>query len=105
MLIHLTALNFIPDESFIEYLADYVQEEFEKQYGPSLEELRLNLTGVPKELREKLFEFLSSDSRNPYIEKEGVRHLVPVYLFDEDIADPKDCPKLQGALKAGGCGQ
>ena len=47
----------------VEYLADYVQEEFEKQYGPSLEELRLNLTGVPKELREKLFEFLSSDSR------------------------------------------
>ena len=76
----------------IEYLADFIKDEFVKHNGPSQEELRLNLTGIPTVLRNELFEFLTSGDKGLFIEKEDVRQQVPVYLFDDNAIDPKDCP-------------
>ena len=76
----------------IEYLADFIQDEFVKHNGPSLEELRLNLTGIPTVLRNELFEFLTSEGKGLFIENEDIRQQVAVYLFDDNAIDPKDCP-------------
>ena len=78
--------------NLLKYLAEYVQGQFDKQYGQNIKELRLNFTGIPEELRNKLFDYFKDPAVRPSIELAEEKFHVPVYLFEDKSSDPEDCP-------------